>query len=160
MKSVRRPFSFGLLACLCFALLAGLSCREDPFELIDPTLRPYLEAFKDEAEARNFDVNYRTRMIEGRLSYHPDDTRLGWCDYNGTEPNKMTINTLFWEVLDDLGKEKLVFQELGHCVLFRQHNDVKQDDGYCESIMHSGQACADNYTLETRADYLDELFFR
>ena len=140
-------------------ILVTSSCHKEP-DLVDGPLQVYLETFVEEAILRGIKVNYVERPIEARLQLHGDNVRLGWCDYNVDQPNLIVINTLFWEVLDELEKEKLVFHELGHCILNRPHLDEKRDDGHCRSIMHSGQTCSDDYTEVTRATYLDELFLR
>jgi len=57
-------------------------------------------------------------------------------------------------------KERLVFHELGHCVLNRSHLETVGTDGHCLSIMNSAQRCSDNYNAQTREKYLDELFLR
>lgn len=135
------------------------ACRKEA-DLIDAPLQVYLDNFKEEASFRGITVDYSERQVEARLQLHDSDIRLGWCDYQESDPDRIVINTLFWEILDDLEKEKLVFHELGHCVLKRPHLDVLGEDGRCKSIMHSGQKCSDNYTQLTRAAYLDELFLR
>lgn len=136
-----------------------LSCQKDN-NLVDSPLQRYLDAFRDEAATRGIEVDYEASPVEARLELHDGNVRLGWCNYNTSSPDQVVINTLFWEILDDLEKEKLVFHELGHCILKRPHLDSIRDDGRCKSIMHSGQKCSDNYSLNTRSDYLDELFLR
>ncbi|MDH3651716.1 MAG: hypothetical protein OEQ53_18675 [Saprospiraceae bacterium] len=147
---------------LWFCLLvvsSSIQCEKEP-DLVDPELRQYLVAFQEEAASRGIKVDYVKKPIEARIELHENDVQLGWCNYDFDTQNMITINNLFWPILDDFDKEKLVFHELGHCVLFRSHLDVKTDDGFCKSIMHSGQSCADNYSSETRKQYLDELFLR
>lgn len=139
--------------------LVILSCRKES-ELVDPPLQSFLETFQQEAATRGIKVDYHADPVEARLQLHEGNVRLGWCNYNSNAPDIVVINTLFWDILDDLEKEKLVFHELGHCILKRQHLDSVQDDGRCKSIMHSGQKCSDNYSSETRSHYLDELFLR
>jgi hypothetical protein len=137
-------------------LLIGACHKESG--LIDDPLKPYLESFRQEALSRGITIDYGRRQIEARLQLHSDNVRLGWCDYNYDQPDLIIINTFYWDILDDLEKEKLVFHELGHCVLNRPHLDELRQDGHCKSIMHSGQKCSDDYTDESRSTYLDELF--
>ncbi|NND33374.1 MAG: hypothetical protein HKN76_12355 [Saprospiraceae bacterium] len=136
-----------------------LSCTKDN-DIVDSTLQRYLDDFQDEASKRGFKVNYETKKIEARLELHDNNANLGWCTYNSDRPNAITINSIYWDVLNALEKEKLIFHELGHCVLNRPHYDVTRTDGKCISIMHSGQACSDDYNETSRSRYLDELFFR
>ena len=145
------------LPFLCFCVF--LSCSKED-ALVDSPLQRYLDDFMEEGNRRGFKINYETKKIEARLELHQDDAKLGWCTYNSETPNSITINSLYWDVLSALEKEKLIFHELGHCVLNRPHYDVVRSDGKCVSIMHSGQSCSDDYNETNRAKYLDELFFR
>lgn len=150
-----------LLRSLIFLLLVlfSLQCSKEP-DLVDAELRIYLERFKEEAADRGVTVDYEEQPVEARIELHERDVQLGWCNYDFETQNMITINNLFWPILNDFEKEKLVFHELGHCVLYRTHLDEQDQTGLCKSIMHSGQACADNYSVKTRERYLDELFQR
>ena len=154
MHSIRSILFFLLI----FLAVLLVSCHGE--DLVDDELDIYLERFQEEAAMRNITIDYERRPIEARLEVHAMEVALGWCNYDFDTQNKVTINLVFWDVLDDLGKEKLIFHELGHCILNRQHLDRIRGDGFCKSIMHSGQACADNYSPDTREAYLDELFTR
>ena len=63
------------------------------------------------------------------------------------------------EYRNPAGKEFYIFHELGHCYLRRVHDDSKDKEGNCLSIMHSSvDACKFVYNGNTRSEYLDELF--
>ena len=69
------------------------------------------------------------------------------------------IDIDFWNSASESAREMIVFHELGHCFLQRGHNDNKQDDGTCVSIMRSGKGgCIDFYTSSNRGSLLDELY--
>ena len=73
-----------------------------------------------------------------------------------------TIN-LFDKAFDEEGQSliQIVFHELGHCVLVRDHLDDADSEGNCLSMMHSGLGdCEFRYNGSTRNVYLDELFSR
>lgn len=146
-----------IISRLLFLLLL-ISCHKEG--LVDEPLQHYLQLFSEEASRRGIVVNYKNRPVEARLELHDDSARLGWCNYHDDQPDQIIINTFYWSILDDFEKEKLVFHELGHCILNRAHLDEVRSDGHCKSIMQSGQRCADNYSAETRDQYLDELFLR
>jgi hypothetical protein len=131
------------------------SCGED---LYDDELAAYVERFKNEAADREVAVDFDQHPIEVRLAFLPDDIALGRCMKDFSNSHKVIINSLFWDLNTELEKEKLIFHELGHCVLNRPHLDAKDLNGTCKSIMHSGQSCSDNYNETTRKAYLDELF--
>jgi hypothetical protein len=144
---------------IAILILLLLGCSKDS-DLVDRSLQGYLDDFRKEALKRGFKVDYDTKQIEARLELHQDNSNLGWCNFNADVPNQIVINSYYWDVLDGLEKEKLIFHELGHCVLNRPHYDATRVDGRCKSIMHSGQRCSDDYNPSNRTAYLDELFFR
>lgn len=134
------------------------ACGDDI--LIDDTLRPYYESFLIEAEKRNVEFQALESFIEMRIGVIEEDpTFLGKCNSNIDDINReVVINVLFWDILSPIEKEKLVFHELGHCLLNRPHRNDKAQTGFCASIMNSSDGCIDNYSDETREAYLDELF--
>ena len=61
---------------------------------------------------------------------------------------------------DAVYKEALIFHEIGHCVLNRDHWDGVLDNGYAASIMNSNLNGVLPRYSEDRAYYMDELFRR
>jgi len=83
----------------------------------------------------------------------------GTCSFSSHAPNHIVIDETFFNQTSELYKEMVIFHELGHCVLFRGHNEATHAAGTCASIMRSGiEGCRDNYRTTTRKSYLDELF--
>ena len=146
-------------AILFFVIVMVLACSKEE-SIVDAGLQSYFDAFEHEASIRNLRVSFSDNPVEGRLELHENDLRLGWCEIQPGRTDKVIINLWFWDIFDELDKEKLVFHELGHCMLSRSHRDELKDNGRCRSIMQSGQHCSDDYSLETREAYLDELFLR
>lgn len=64
---------------------------------------------------------------------------MGVCYYGQTP--RIVLNTYYWQWLNDLDREQLVFHELGHCVLNRDHNDqwiTAPDGNYIQaSVMNA-----------------------
>ena len=84
---------------------------------------------------------------------------IGQCAHDPGTPTTVIIDKSYWDNASDLEKEFLVFHELGHCVLNRDHLDESDPFGNCISIMTSGNAqCIINYTPATREGLIDELF--
>ena len=140
-----------------FLVLSG--CKKEDAN-VDAGLKKYLDSFEYEASIRNLKISFDETPVEARLELHENDLRLGWCEIKPARIDKIIINLWFWDLFDELDKEKLVYHELGHCILSRSHQDELKNNGRCKSIMQSGQHCSDDYTLETREAYLDELFLR
>ena len=134
---------------------------EEPegYENVDEALWNYFDRFEEEAAERGIAVDIRAERITGFISEIEEDNVAGTCNYNFRNPNKVTIDASFWNRSSDRFREFVVFHELGHCILYRDHKEDANQFNVCESIMRSGTGtCFDNYNRNTRSDYLDELF--
>ena len=126
---------------------------------VDPSLQEYFDRFVVEGASRNVIVDYETSRISGYLKIILQNGVIGQCAHSETKPNTVIIDQRYWSTATDLEKEFVVFHELGHCVLNREHLDEADSDGNCVSIMTSGVGgCHINYTEATRSEMLDELF--
>lgn len=142
-------------------LLLTVSCTEEEEIFVSPELQTYFERFALEAAARGLDFDYQRDRIEGFLLPITEAGVEGKCTFNSVDPDRIAVDLSFWNRASDLEKEFIVFHELGHCFLNRQHLDDAWPDGNCVSIMHSGLGgCRNAYSSQTRSDYLDELFER
>lgn len=140
-------------------LLMASSCTKDDskYPNADEKLYIYFDRFIDEANARGIEVDLTD--IDGYVADIINPGTIGLCQYNDEENNEITIDKKYWNENDDLFREFVVFHELGHCKLFRDHLENEDSDGFCVSIMASGLGgCDENYSIETREAYLDELF--
>jgi Zn-dependent peptidase ImmA (M78 family) len=149
-------------AALIIILLGTLnSCLPESHEdiKINDALMPYFETFAEEAELRGFTFDWEASRIEGYISDLSVTGVLGQCVHDNLDPDRVIIDQDFWAQASTFDKEFIVFHELGHCYLNRNHKDDVDADGLCVSLMNSGsQRCRANYTSETRESYLDELF--
>lgn len=126
---------------------------------VDEALWPYFQRFEEEAFSRGLEVDLITSEITGVIEEIDTDNVLGECRYNSHLPEHVTIDKTFWSRASDRAKEFVVFHELGHCSLLRDHFESTAADGTCVSIMRSGvEDCRDNYRTTTRVRYLNELF--
>ena len=141
-------------------LSAGFwSCAEEDLVETDLELQPYFELFAYEAELRGFTVDYEAERIEGLLQDIPQSSIQGQCFHNEKKPKKVIIDTDYWSNAGKFEKEFIIFHELGHCFLNREHLDDAAADGSCISIMHSNPGvCFFDLNNENRTAYLDELF--
>lgn len=138
-------------------LLVLNACEPEEFHLVNEELKPYFERFEQEAIKRDFNLDFSE--IEGKLEEL--EGVAGQCVHNTELPDVVRIDLVFWTQADDFDREFIVFHELGHCILNRGHQDTKNDDNSCKSLMHSGASgCRFIYNEETREEYLEELFFR
>ena len=157
---------------LLLVLLIG-ACQEDlsfvgsqaedimtpSYPNVDPELWPFFESFENEAALRNLRVDLAQERIFGTIEPIAEADVVGTCSYGGFSPGKVVIDDSFWQRAGYYSKEMIVFHELGHCFLFRDHLEGQRPNGSCVSIMRSGlQRCRDIYSNTTQDYYLDELF--
>lgn len=71
----------------------------------------------------------------------------------------VAINRNYWRSATRWDREALIFHELGHCLLYREHRDsLKLDIDRCpKSLMHS-DANFDTCFPKYREEYISELF--
>lgn len=83
-----------------------------------------------------------------------EDPKVGLCANYGTHQN-ITIDQEFWDRASDLQKEVLVYHELGHCALGRDHTE-DLIGSRPKSIMYP-KVLKEKYYKEFQEDYLEEL---
>lgn len=121
--------------------------------------RPYFLRFEAAAKERGLSYDASLSALETGLENISEEDVVGECYWNSHAPELVNIDLPFWNSASDLDREYVMFHELGHCVLFREHDNSENDQGYCLSIMASGTTdCVSAYWEENRAYYLDELF--
>ncbi len=129
---------------------------------IDPLLIPHFINFEEEALERGIDIDLSTSGITAVIEEIDEEDIAGRCSYgvHRFSFRDIIIDETFWELTSTLSREFIIFHELGHCYLFRDHNEGCTDRGIWESIMRSGtlEGCRDSYNNRTREAYLDELF--
>ena len=152
---------------LFFSALLIQSCSTDEttaqsrFPNVDQALWPYYSAFEEAAIERGFDYDLNQLKISGEIKEIHQDGVAGSCRFGSHINNEVTIDLGFWNNSSSLYKEFVVFHELGHCVLLRDHDESIDNQGRCLSIMRSGLTnCRDAYSLQNRDYYLDELFYQ
>ena len=142
---------------LCLFILG--SCAKEYGYDVDPELQSYFQLFEQEAEARGQSVDLEAAGIGGIIEFIMDNSTVGQCQTSDEGNKRVFIDKAFWEDYDNLEKEFIVFHELGHCYLLREHDNSTNFNNTCKSIMQSGvSGCKNNYKQSTRKEYLDELF--
>lgn len=131
---------------------------QDVFLNVDQRLVPYFTEFEKEAANRGLQYNLDALEITGVIESISEDGVAGTCQY-GNHIHHVTVDENFWNNASNRFREFVVFHELGHCVLFRDHTEEAFENGICISIMRSGLGdCRDAYIQQNRSYYLDELF--
>lgn len=166
-----------------FIVLLFSSCKEEEFEPIieeelssnndcqfEPyianELRSYIDDFFAEGEKRGVSLSREKleAVIVGKLSLYDNACGMGFSNFNAQKTQRIEIlNTDYcWNSRSDIEKENVMFHELGHAMLKRNHTtgNTTFPNGRSKSIM-CGDCSAythyyDNEIL--REYYLDELF--
>jgi len=148
-----------------FLILFLFTCSDDEqviksFVNVDERLWPYFERFEEVAADRGVMVDLNLSGIVASLERFDQPNVAGKCQHPTPSENILLIDLPFFvNTTDDMLKEFVIFHELGHCYLGRDHREDGYQNGVCISIMRSGIGdCLDNYTKNTRSIYLDELF--
>lgn len=122
-----------------------------------------LRKFILEADAHHTVLNYSMSTV----TIVPDMDRYVHGDLSLAQPlayctpgsNEIKINDVYWDSMNDMAKEIVLFHELGHCMLQREHREAVDVHGRKLSIMSSRKRLVKNETyLKWRNEYLDELF--
>ena len=137
----------------------GFQSNEELFPTVTPELRSFYLAFEEEAALRGIDINLTEEEVTGNIVQLGNMGVLGVCVRTDEAPNRVAVDQEAWAVASPSFRELIVFHELGHCVLDREHLD-EESDGVCLSIMNSGlSGCEISLEdSELRSAYLDELF--
>lgn len=159
---------------LFLALLLPISCTQELdmvleesikegriFPNVDEQLHPYFAQFEIEGEMRGWDIDLTQANITGKIERIIEDEVAGICRYgHRLNPREIVIDSEFWQSASEEYREYIIFHELGHCYLFRDHDDTCLIDGIWSSIMRSGTVtgCRDFYNGRTRRYYINELF--
>ena len=155
---------------LLFALIA---CVDEPPNThqpatyrVDPDLKIYVERFQDEAKKRGRNFNFETSGLIVEFANLKDNV-AGLC-YTTNNPIKIQIDRdNFIKVgkyrNGDLMREDVMFHELGHGFLRRDHNNAYLPNSDWKTMMCGGDTRDNrswniNYRGMRREYYLDELF--
>ncbi len=129
------------------------------FPAAENALWPYFQSFEKAALEQGLVVDLVAQNIKGSIMPIDEANVVGSCTYGGFSPGEIVIDQQFWSRANYYAKEMVVFHELGHCFLFRDHLEGKRPNGSCISIMRSGLVqCRDIYSSTTKDYYVQELF--
>jgi hypothetical protein len=145
-----------------FALILHLffiSCSKENSQVIESELQIHFINFEAEAAAHGLDIDLSSIDLNGYIQNIETRGTLGQCKSYSDGSKQVIVDEQYWNRISDSEREYLVFHELGHCVLEREHNDGKDENGNCISIMQSGNnECKSVYNAEYKTELLNELF--
>lgn len=91
-----------------------------PLPYIDPSIRPYVEHWVDEAQKRNIDISKLYQLDSIVIQEFPTPNTLGMC-YLGQRKIGIIAPTGQASQFSKFHYLVIIYHELGHCVLGRHH---------------------------------------
>lgn len=142
-----------------FVCIILLSCVEEEQSVFDIEIDSLFATFEEEAFIRNVEIDIDDFDLTTSLELFEDTQAIGLCRSYSNGDHEILLDERYWNQATYNEKEFLLFHELGHCVLDKEHDNTQDNNGNCISIMQSGTGgCSLNYNNSTKNDYLDELF--
>ncbi|MEI6555738.1 MAG: hypothetical protein WCL70_09130 [Paludibacter sp.] len=149
-----------------FLVLIFFNSCKDPHEYrVDSSFNEYLNRFETEAAARGHNFNVKTDGLIIEFATLTNN-RVGLTHFE--TPIRIEVDKTYWSDVSkksgaDMMKEGLIFHELGHGLLGRQHLNTTLENGDWKSIMCGGTKVDNrswniNYHGVRRKYYIDELF--
>ncbi len=125
----------------------------------DSNLNKLYISFKKAAKDNGWQISRMpVTMVFGKTKSKEHPHAIAWCSVNSgrlyivVEPN-------FWNEATIYDREAVVYHELGHCFLDRDHCDYRYKDKHKASIMAANFETGDSTDYKERHDeYVKELF--
>ncbi len=134
------------------------SCDKNTNQIIDPATEIYVEEFFKEANLRGLNLDREDYNLMVSFEDLPEGA-VGRC--LSSSRKRIALDIDYWQSANACVRKLLIFHELGHCILNREHLNHKNRQGICQSMMHDPEIaqCQQIYTSDIWRDYyLDELF--
>ena len=150
---------------LLFVVLIYYACADIHEYRVDDEFLPYIDRFEHEAQKHGRQINFENT---GLIVEFADlkDNQAGLC--YAEKPIRIEIDRAYWAAIAttqgaDLMRENLLFHELGHGVLGREHLNSTLSNGDWKSMMCGGDKVDNrpwniNYRGVRRDYYVVELF--
>jgi len=162
-----KHFQFSIYLFLSLFIFSFSSCKKDPSEkiVVDPQFQPFVDSYIEEAVKRGVEVDFEKTGLSIQFGDVPPNAN-GVCKgfiKNFTSAHEIVIHRNRWEGFNESGKERLIYHELGHCHLYREHLIDTLGNGEWTSIMRgvAPEGYGDrgfNFSGSRKQYYLDELF--
>lgn len=141
------------------SFLIGCSSPEPKVLFVDKAFTSYVEEFIHAGASVNHPVTVDNLIIV--FSTELDDDILGVCEQTTDGTPRIQISLQNWVTSIEIEKKAVVFHELGHCVLWLDHDEVwintLQSDNVPRSLMYPYIEDAYIYTKYWNY-YINELF--
>jgi hypothetical protein len=125
----------------------------------------YYEAFVKAGKSVNRDVSVKNLIIEfgdpeeAGCSAKEKYSVYGCCSKKSSRAPTVTVSPEKWDKGDETEHERLIFHELGHCILNRSHRDDFNGESQESSVMYPVmERHMNEYYNSHRKEYIKELF--
>ena len=172
MKLVRELLEELRGFCLVLILVSIMGALDytTPYEQnqqgVNGELLPFVTRFQKEARVY-LGVPFIVPDMNIHFQRQIDGPAIAWCLRDAhkqifgyvlyTRKPRIMVDKDVWDSLSPYEKEQLMFHELGHCTLQRDHLDTVVNNKQI-SLMHSAGFIEDAYYIVNRKRYLTELF--
>jgi hypothetical protein len=141
-------------------LLTGCAKVKDPRTIhgIAPEIQPYVNLYL-QAKCTYKHYCHMYYDIPIQFADFTNSANIGLCTWWDSGYRQITIDKTYWDnpyITEEI-KISLIFHELGHCDLNRQHNSALRSDGQPVSLMYPYNV---GYLPQDEDYYFDELFNR
>jgi len=112
-------------------------------ELIDPELKPYVESFIDNSQGKVSPEDLdgmSIKFVDYKDNGKSSETlfTVATCYLRPWRTNYITVNRWWWAKntgpMWNINKEVIIWHELGHCVLDREHTTSDYDNPWYEKL--------------------------
>ncbi len=151
-------------ALFLLSLLLLAACGREPTAEETATFAPYFERFETYSRrfGRDTSSDTKVKILFGAL--RPGE--IGVCEQGFLQSPRVTVSRSAWNMRSEDGREALIFHELGHCLLGRDHTDATSGYGsqgrrvnIPASLMNTSGVGSSLYAAE-HDYYIRELFTR
>jgi hypothetical protein len=128
---------------------------------VAPPIQPFFTQFKIEAESENVTVFIGNIAADfgdvAKYASVPGEVVFAVCVRGWDIQSKLVVNKELWDLADKNYREAIIFHELGHCALEREHEERQRDDakGPLSLMFHAPDPEA---YAAMRRYYIHELF--
>jgi hypothetical protein len=143
-----------ILALILYIFSIG--CQKEAVQNIPDELLSYVQTFFEEGNQRGLNLILKKTNIEIRFS-----TLVGKNGACTPAKHLIEIDSALWRKRSQADKEWLIYHELGHCILGRDHLLKTLPRGECQSVMSNSEGlnCIINFKSKSwKQYYFDELF--
>ena len=150
-----------IIFILALAIVVS-ACKKDEDVIVPNQVACEYNLFLSEAKNEGVNINerkFKGFILTGKITSVICDNGDYAASYYSHQTEYIYIDTTTFDYM--YNKETMIFHELGHAILRREHRTEKMPDGEISSIMDANSLPTYNFALNylyKRQYYIDELF--